>query len=311
MSLHLQQEIVRVFCDALHEINEMLGYEYFESSKIDKLAAKFLKALPSVEALLKSRRGVTLRDVEKEKYDYEKAKAMAIRGIFHAYILKEYKGTSFEEKFKDYLYSSGTEKCEWIGETDYASYFNAVINQISNLVKNKDATKFIIDYLNKNPNTRSQAIMTLFTNPNFFKDSPNIDEKIIDDHIGISKSLSGVAEKLFKLTFAIINNYWTMRTPPNLDKKDFFEVWKGVKKDPAFSILTKAVPDTIVWNASKHAGYTKLVGSKKVKFNANEGTISLTYSDFISRVRELYACTLALAKISLMIMFNLRNFLYL
>lgn len=63
----------------------MLGYEYFENSKIDKSAAKFLKELPSVEALLKSKRGVTLEEIEKEKHDYTKAKDMAIRGILDGF----------------------------------------------------------------------------------------------------------------------------------------------------------------------------------------------------------------------------------
>ena len=99
-----------------------------------------------------------------------------------------------------------------------------------------------------------------------------------------------------------------MPKPPNLDKKNFFEVWDAVRNDPASNILAKSIPDTICWNASKHDGYAKFVSSKEVKFTANEGTITLTYSDFISRVRELYACTLALTKISLMITLKLKTF---
>jgi hypothetical protein len=121
MSSQLQQEFVRVISDALHEINEMFGYEVIDSSEIDKIAANSLKVLPTVEDLLKSKRGVTLEDVEKEEHNYEKAKAVVIRRILHEYIFKGYKGTSFEEKFKDYLYSSGTETCEWIGKTGYDS----------------------------------------------------------------------------------------------------------------------------------------------------------------------------------------------
>ena len=309
MSSQLQQEFVSVISDALREINEMFGYEVFDNSEIDKIAANFLKVLPTVEALLKSTRGVTLQEVEKEDHDHEKAKAMAIRGILHGYIFKDYKGTSFEEKFKDYLYSSGTETCEWIEKTGYDAYFNAVMNQVSKLVMNNDATKFIIDYLNKSTRTRSQAVMTLIlTKPEFFKDSPNLDEKAIEDHVEIFKRLSGISEKLFKLIYAVINDHWAMPIPPNLDTKRFFEVWDAVRNDPAFNILAKAIPDTICWNASKHNGYTKFVGFKQVEFKSNEGSITLTYSDFISRVRELYACTLALTKISLMITFSLKNF---
>ena len=169
MSSQLQQEFVRVISDALHEINEMFGYKIIDSSEIDKIAANSLKVLPTVEALLKSKRGVTLEDVEKEEHNYEKAKAVVIRRILYEYIFKGYKGTSFEEKFKDYLYSSGTETCEWIGKTGYDFYFNAVMNQVSKLVMNNDAIKFIIDYLNKSTRTRSQTVMTLFlTKPNEF-----------------------------------------------------------------------------------------------------------------------------------------------
>jgi hypothetical protein len=267
--------------------------------------------LPSAEAFLKSKRGATLEEVEKEgDHDYKKAKDAAIRGILHGYILKDYKGTSFEEKFKDYMFTSGTEVCEWIGKTDYASYFNAIMNQFSMLVMNKDAIKYIIDYLNKSTRNRTQAIITLiFTKPEFFKDLPNFDEKTIDDHIEVFKSLSAIVEKMFKLIYAIINKHWTMQTPPNLDiERNFYKFWNAVKNDAAFSVLTKAVPDTIAWNASKHGGCSKSVNSKRIEFTSNDGTIVLTYSQFISRVRELYACTVALVKISLMITLNLKIF---
>jgi hypothetical protein len=152
--------------------------------------------------------------------------------------------------------------------------------------------------------------MTLIlTKPEFFKDSPNPDEKTIDDHVEIFKSLSAMAEKFFKLIYAIINKYWTMPTPPNLDNdRDFYKIWKAVKNDATFNVLMKAVPDTIGWNASKHIGYNKSVGSKQVIFTSYDDTITPTYSDFISRVRELYACILVLAKISLMITLSLKTF---
>jgi hypothetical protein len=309
LSSHLRQELLRVYCDALREINEIFGFEYFENSKVDMIAANFLEMLPFSEALLKSKRGVTLQELEKEEHDLKKAKDIAIRGILHGTILKYYNGNSFEEKFKDYVYSSGTETCEWIRKTGYDSYFNVVTNQVSKLVMNKDATKYIVDNLNISTRSRSQAIMGLFlTKPDFIKDLPNFNEKVIEDHVEVFKRLSGVAEKLFKLIYAIMNSYWTMPTPPNLDKMKFFEIWDAVRNDHTFNILAKAVPDTVCWNASKHDGYTKLVSSKQVKFKSNEGEITLSYSDFVSRVRELYACTLALTKISLIITFNLRRF---
>jgi len=309
MSSKLHQEYVTVISDALREINEMFGYEVFDSSIIDKTARNFLKLLPIVETELKSKRGVTLQDVEKEKHDYEKAKDMVIRGILHGSIFKNYKGNSFEEKIKDYLYSSGTEICEWIGKTDYISYFNTMMNKVSKLVMDIDATKYILNFLNESTRSRSQAIMTLIlTKPDFFKDSQNYDEKTIDDHIEIFKMLSGVAEKMFKLIYAIINIHWTLPTPPDLEKEELYGVLKAVRKDAAFNVLAKAVPDTIGWNASKHIGYNKFVGSKQVKFTSNEGIKTLTYADFISRVRELYACTLVLTKISLMIALERKSF---
>jgi hypothetical protein len=304
----LEQDLISTISDAFREINEILGYEYFESPKIHNLSIKFAKMLPFVEPLLKSKMGVTLQELEKEDHDYDKAKAAIILGIFHGIIIKDYKGNSFEEKFKNYLYCSGTEKCEWIGKTDYPFYFHTLMNHVSKLIEDTDAIKFVNDYLKTNVKLRSQAVATILTKRRFFKDSSHLNEIAIDEHIDIFKSLSAIAEDYFKLIYAIINNYWTVKNIAKLEKTEFYEVWKGIRKSPDYNLYTKSVPNTIYWNAAKHNKCFKNVSTKQIIFRSNDGNADLTYSDFISLVRDLYACTLTLTKISLMIRFHLKIF---
>ena len=59
--------------------------------------------MPLVEGLLKETRGVTFEEIEKEAYDYERLKRVALQGLFDGNILKGYKGNTFEEKFNNYL----------------------------------------------------------------------------------------------------------------------------------------------------------------------------------------------------------------
>lgn len=48
--------------------------------------------------------------------------------------------------------------------------------------------------------------------------------------------------------------------------------------------------------------------SKEIEFKSNEGNAILSYSNFVSLVRELYACVLVLIKIGLIIIFLLKAF---
>ncbi len=72
MSSKIEKILVTIMCDALAEINEILGYEYIEKAKIEETSKRFLDFMPFVESVLREKRGVTLEDLEKETYDYEK-----------------------------------------------------------------------------------------------------------------------------------------------------------------------------------------------------------------------------------------------
>jgi hypothetical protein len=74
------------------------------------------------------------------------------------------------------------------------------------------------------------------------------------------------------------------------------------------STFTKPFPNTIYWNPSKHGGVNKKIRTKEIEFKSNEGVKRLSYSDFISIVRKLFACALTLTKINLVISFtNCKN----
>jgi hypothetical protein len=74
MSSEFEKKFVKVMSNAFYEINERTGYELFEPTKIEEISKKLVKLTPLVEELLlKPKRGVTLKDVEKEQIDFEKS----------------------------------------------------------------------------------------------------------------------------------------------------------------------------------------------------------------------------------------------
>lgn len=141
MSPKFKELIVTVVSDALHEINEILGYEYFKQDMIKQISEFFLLVVPVVEEFVKEIRGVNLDEIEKEQYDYNRLKRYALRGLFDGYILREYPGDTFNEKFKKYLYNSGIEKCTWIANTRYDNYYQVLNTYVSKLNLNENAKK--------------------------------------------------------------------------------------------------------------------------------------------------------------------------
>ena len=103
MSSKLKERFIKIIESAFYEINQILGYEYFNKSTIEDRSKEFLSVgLPFVEYLLTKKRGVNLQELENEELDEQKAKGAMLRGLFHGIILNNYNGNSFEEKYKDY-----------------------------------------------------------------------------------------------------------------------------------------------------------------------------------------------------------------
>jgi len=99
-------------------------------------------------------------------------------------------------------------------------------------------------------------------------------------------------------------NYSSEEDISKLENTDFYKIWKKLKDDEVLNTFTKPFPNTIYWNASKHGGISKKVRTKEIEFKSNESVKRLSYSDFISLVRDLYACALPLTKINLIIRFH-------
>lgn len=87
-----------------------------------------------------------------------------------------------------------------------------------------------------------------------------------------------------------------------LERLKFFDIWEDLKQDADLGVLTKPFPNTIIWNSVKHNKFNKAVSSKKIEFRSNEGSADMSYADFKSLVRDLYACAIVLSKINLLIM---------
>jgi len=73
-------------------------------------------------------------------------------------------------------------------------------------------------------------------------------------------------------------------------------------------VFTTPFPNTIYWNASKHNGVTKNVGLRQIQFSSNDGNETLSYCDFVTLVREVYACMIALIKMKLIFLRLSQNF---
>jgi hypothetical protein len=302
MSPELKAKLTATISDALYEINEMLGYEYFEENKIKDVSKKFLNMLPFAEQLLMNTRGVTLKDLENEEINRERAKIAVIKGIFDGEVLKNYSGS-----FADYLYHSGTEQCKWISNTHYDDYFQALSNLALKVATELDKLLFIGDFTKRKIRSTTQMAAKISTKKRFFEDRKDYTESIIDEHTEIFRELGAIVENQLKLLYGIKHGYKGIGLAEKLEQKKFYNIWQDLKDDVNFKIFTIPFPNTVYWNASKHGGITKRIRQKELEFKSNEGEILLSYTEFITTVRELYACSIVLGKINLMIMHKVKT----
>jgi hypothetical protein len=179
MSTAFKKNITDIISHALIDINEIIGYEYFDPNKLDEISKKFFVVLPFVDRMLKQRRGVTTQDLEKETFEREKDKKADIQGIFEGRIIRDYKGSSFREKFDNYLYSSGTEHAVWISKTGYDLYYRTLHEVISRELSNRNTINFIHRFMKRKVKSTTQALIKIQTKEKFFKNPSKIDEMTI------------------------------------------------------------------------------------------------------------------------------------
>lgn len=309
MSSEEDEKYAKVMSDTLNEINEILGYTYFDATQIEELVKAFVKLVPFIKSLLlKDANEVTVKKFDTEPFDSEKGKQSSLQGIFDGLVLKGYEGDPFEEKFKNYLYNSGIEKSEWISKTGYDDYYNILLKIVSMNPSNLILLKLVYDYRKEKLLSITQGFTKILMMEDFFKNVSTLDETIIDEHFNIFRELGGIVENHLKLLYAIKHNYSSGKDINKLGTSMVSDIWKDLKNDKDYSIFTKPFPNTIYWNASKRSGIIKKVTSKEIEFKSNEGTRTLSYSDLISLVRELYACALVLIKIGLIIRFHHKVF---
>jgi hypothetical protein len=309
MSSAVEKRFIHVISDALCDINDTLGYEYFDTNKTAEIAEKlYLAGYAKMQKFLKEQRGITLNELDKEKFEYEKAKEKAYFGILDGLIIKTYKGDSFEEKFNNYLYYSGIEQCEWITNTTYDLYYQTLSNILSTNTSNTNMINFIGRFIKRKMKSTTQGIAKIQTKWKFFRNIQTLDEITIDEHLETFRELAAIAENYLKLLYGIKNNYSTDQEMERLEKTKFHDIWNDIKINTNFNLFIKPFPNTIYWNASKHAGITKKVSLKEIEFKSNDGTKALSYRDFISLVRELYASTLVLVKMNMIVRSNNKAF---
>ena len=196
------------------------------------------------------------------------------------------------------------EDCKWIKKTEYSNYYKKLNEMLSKTITNLDTIEYINTYSKHKIKATTQAITKINTKENFFNNNTNVNEKTIDEYIEIFRELCSVIEGRLKLLYGIKYKY-NPKQITNLEKTSLFDVWKDLKNDTDMKLFTKPFPNTIYWNASKHNGITKRVNDKSISFTSNEGDKAISYEEFIQLVRELYACTIILVKINLMLTFHI------
>jgi hypothetical protein len=151
----------------------------------------------------RTRRGVTLKDIEKEPYSYERLKRITLRGLFDGFLLKGYMGNSFEEKFENYLYNSGVEDCRWITKTGYDIYYRTLHVYVLKLNINVSVKNLVKEYMKEKGRSITQVITKILTKKKFFENNPKTDETVINEHIEIFRELGGIAESYLKLIYGL------------------------------------------------------------------------------------------------------------
>ena len=226
MSTAFKKNITDILSHALIDINEIIGYEYFDPNKLDEISKKFLVVLPFADRMLEQRRGVTIQDLEKETFEREKAKKAAIRGVFDGIIIRNYKGNSFQEKLDNYLYHSGIEQSVWISKTGYDLYYRTLHEVISRDLSDRNTINFIHRFTKRKVKSTTQALIKIQTKEKFFKNPSKIDEMTIDEHLDIFREAGAITENYLKLIYGIKHNYDTDQEIEDLEKTKFYQIWK-------------------------------------------------------------------------------------
>jgi hypothetical protein len=121
--------------------------------------------------------------------------------------------------------------------------------------------------------------------------------RAIDVHKELYDECCSCIEKYLKILYGVhleINNNFT-----NYDKIKKIPFYKIIIElrgtDSKYITLLKPL-STIIWNADKHTGTIKIPKSRRIKFVANEGTKSMSYSSFIKLTKEICALTFILSR---------------
>ncbi|WP_415311072.1 hypothetical protein [Candidatus Nitrosocosmicus sp. FF01] len=297
-----QMELKKIIEKSHMKINEMIGYEYYSKSDIEVKSNKLVQLLPLMEKVTKFKRPISVDQLSNEIPDYDKCTERAIEGLLGGHIIKNYAGTTTKEKFENYLYYSGIEQIRWIANTSYDGYYKRLFVVANNIKYKIETIGFVKQFLSTKFLPTTQGLSSIFLKEKFWKEKLSVDESIIDEFIEIFRSLVAIYENKLKLLYGI--KYHKYQDIKKLERKKFYEVWSDLKEDDDYNLFTTPLLSTIYWNASKHDGITKVIYSKTIRFESNEGTEEISYEDFLALVRELYACVSAFMKFNLILYFQ-------
>jgi hypothetical protein len=282
------------------DLNNKFGSEMCNEKCINKIIKRECVNLILIKRRSR-KKGVNITNDLITKEQKNNLKLLLQSRILHTLIITSSTHTenpSFYSKFHEYTKYIGITNCEWISKTNYDGYFNKFLEIGSQINNDKDKLKQV-SYLNNKEISMFQAFVRVQSKDLFFKN--DIDDRVINQCIEVFRELSSICENYLKFLYLVKH----ANTPhKNIEKLEFYHVWKDLSGDAQFKIFTSPFPDTDILNASKHLGIQQMVDTQNISYQSNRLSvpIQISYEAFIKLTRELYACTITLTKIKLILL---------
>jgi hypothetical protein len=297
-NLNFIEEIVS---EIVVELNNQFGRSICDEKCIKKIVKREQARFTILKAKLR-KKGVKIEETSIDTDQKNLLKIQLLSSILSILILRntvEMQSSSFYLKFQTYIKMIWVSESEWIDNTQYDDYFNEFL-KLAYEIYNDNNKRKQVNYLDNKQTAMFQTITRIQSMNLFFSNNAQIDDFLVDQYIIIFRDLCAVFENYAKFLYLIQN---VNNLPKNIENKDFYDVWKNLRDDNKFKIFVSPLPNTDILNASKHLGVHRIVKTQNLSYTSNRmpNPVEISYQDFINLTRELYACTITLVKIKLIL----------
>jgi hypothetical protein len=297
-NLNIVEEVIR---EIIVELNNQFGQNLCDEKCVKRIIKREQVYLTILKSKLR-RSGVKITQdpVNIDQKNFLKMQLLSsILGVLILRNTTEMKNCSFYLKFQKYVKLIGISNCEWINKTRYDNYFAEYLDLAFEIYNDHDKLRQV-NYLDNKQTAMFQTITRIEFMNLFFSNTAEIDDLLVDQHINIFRDLCAVFENYTKFLYLVKN---VNNLPKNVEDIEFHKIWKNLKDDNKFITFASPLPNTDILNASKHLGIHRKIDNQKLSYQSNRlpKPLEITYQDFVNITRELYACTITLVKIKLIL----------